>query len=267
MYKDHFSSAAQRLGLLRLARGKRLRKVTGVVFSTARREEWPIPSWVVDKGQVNLSLPIHKLNMVPGWIVWVLRNRPDAHVVHIVRHPGGYLNSLTKRLWSKLDMGKVEQDNRERLAQIAARDPIWSERFGDLAALSPVETELWYWRYASETIHQTGAENPRYQLVKYEELTRNPIEISRSVFQGCGVDWNGAIEQGVRQMSVESQAIAAAWRDRLNAEHVAMVERVLYDSPMRVWWRDLDEGGIMTSAGLLGGIRDAGPLMSQGVSS
>ena len=211
--------------------------------------------------------------MEPGWIVWVLRNRPEAHVVHIVRHPGGFLNSLMKRLWSQLDMETVVRDNRERLARIAAVDPIWASRFGDLDTLSPVEAELWYWRYSSETIHQAGEVNPRYQLVKYEELTNDPVEVSRSVYRGCGLDWDDTIERAIRQMSGESQAIARAWEQKLNSEQIAAVQGILPDSLMRDWWdetgripsrshgrrpsmragrRDLEPGGNLMKAALIG---------------
>jgi hypothetical protein len=236
VYKDHFSRAAQRMGLVRIARGKRLRRALGPVMPSLRREEWPVPSWVINKRRQVRSLPIHKINMVPGWIVWVLRNRPEAHVVHIVRHPGGYLNSLMNRWWSTADMGAVERENRELLDRVAACDPVWTDRFGDLGALSPVETELWYWRCCGETIHRAGEGNPRYQLVKYEELTQNPLETSRSIYRGCGLDWDDAVEQAIRHSSSESPAIASAWRDKLSAEQVKVVERILDDSLMRDWW-------------------------------
>src|SRR5262249_7473253 len=41
--KDHYSGAAQRMGLVRIARGKRLRRVLGSVLPSFRRQEWPIP--------------------------------------------------------------------------------------------------------------------------------------------------------------------------------------------------------------------------------
>ena len=162
-------------------------------------------------------------------------------------------------------MAKVERDNRERLAKIAACDPVWSERFGNLDALSTLEMELWYWRYAGETIHHAGAGNPRYQLVRYEELTRNPTEISRSVFQGCGLEWNAVIEQAIRELSVESEAIAAAWRTRLSADHVSAVERVLGESPMQDWWGDLEYRALATPAeSQHGGVPDVSSPAPQG---
>ena len=254
VYKDYFSQPLQRMGLVRMVRGLRFRRVLGLVMPSLLQTEWPIPSWLENKRQQHRSLPILKINMVPGWIVWVLRNRPEAHVLHIVRHPGGYLNSLINRWWSTADMGRVERENRERLAQVAAADPIWANWFGDLGALSPVETELWYWRYCSETIHQTGEGNPRYQLIKYEELACNPVETSRSIYRGCDLDWDDAVERDIRQSSRDSQAIVWTWRGKLSAEQIAMVEWVLHDSLMRDWWSGTDP-----AAGVLDGAHHAGP--------
>ena len=124
--------------------------------------------------------------------------------------------------------------------------------------------ELWYWRYASETIHDAGSGDPRYQLVRYEELTRNPIEISRSIFQCCGLEWNAAIEQSIRELSVKSEAIASAWRTRLNADQVAAVEEVLGESPMQDWWDDLEYRGVAPPAESHGGVHDVSSPASQG---
>jgi hypothetical protein len=188
--------------------------------------------------------------MVPGWIAWVLRNRPEAHVVHIVRHPGGYLNSLRKRMWSELDTAKVVQDNRDRLARVAASDPVWADQFGDLEALSAVEAELWYWRYAGETIHQAGEGNPRYHLVAYEELTRNPVGLSRALFRACGLDWDEAVEQAIERISEGSQAIAAAWREQLSGAEVRLIEQILRESPLRdLWYGNGDGDGDGDGAG------------------
>jgi len=252
VYKDHLSRPLHRLGLVRIVSGPRFRRVLGLVIPSLLQGERPIPSWLENKRQQDRSLPILKVSMV-GWIVWALRNRPEARVLHIVRHPGGYLNSLINRWWSTADMGRVERDNRDRLAQVAASDPVWGDRFGDLGALSAVEAELWYWRYCTETIYQAGEGNPRYQLIKYEELTRNPVETSRSIYRSCDLDWDDAVERAIRRSSTDSQAIASMWRDKLSAEQIAMVEWVLHDSLMRNWWSGTDP-----TAGGLDGAHHAG---------
>ena len=131
------------------------------VMPSVRREEWPVPFWVANRRLYESSLPVHKLVMVPASdFLGTTRPGRGSCRAHCAP-PGGFLNSLTKRLWSKLDMEKVvRHGNRDRLAGLAACHPIWTQRFGDIATLSAVESELWYWRYAVETIHEAGVGNP-----------------------------------------------------------------------------------------------------------
>src|SRR5947207_2507909 len=132
--KDHFSRLAQQVELVRLARGKRLRKVLGSVLRAPLPEEWPIPSWVGSRRRRDRLLPVLKFTIIPGWIVWALRNRPAAHVLHIVRHPGGFLNSYIKRWLSyQANREQVERMNRDMLVTVASHEPAWAERFADPA--------------------------------------------------------------------------------------------------------------------------------------
>jgi hypothetical protein len=184
-------------------------------------------------------VPVLKLTIVPGWIVWVLQNRPAAQVLHIVRDPGGFLNSYIKR-WLSLqaDLEEVTHVNRNILSQIAAHEPDWAERFGNIEGMSLLESELWYWVYCSETIHKAGEGNPRYQLILYGNLVRDPVETSRSLYQDCGLEWDDSIEQAIRRSSQRSGEIATAWQHALDAEQIALVERILEQSAMRTWWSE-----------------------------
>jgi hypothetical protein len=234
--KDQFSRLAKRIGLARLARSKRARRILNRARPSPLPEEWPIPSWIMDSRINGQSLPVLKILGRPGWITWMLRNRPEAHVVHIVRHAGGYLNSIATRVWSIAEPDRVAHSNRQRLVKIAAQDPTWGALFGDVSSISPVDAELWYWRYLNETIHRAGEGKPQYRLVVYEELVDDPVKVSRAIFRWCGLEWDAAIERRVQSMSVWSRSIAAAWRDRLDAAQVVLAERFVCESAMRGWW-------------------------------
>lgn len=235
--KGHLAPAAQRLGLLRAVTGPKYRKVLGVGLPALHRAEWPIPWFVASAERLGRALPILKVNQQPGWMVWVLRHRPSARVLHIVRHPGGFLNSYTNRWLAHEDPEQVVQTDRRRLAMIAEADPAWASRFGAIEALGPDEAELWFWRYAAETIHEAGQAHPdRYQLIIYEDLIRDPVGVARSIYEGCGLPWDDAIEAAIRQSGVESGTIAGAWRGRLDADQTALLGRILDDSPLRSCW-------------------------------
>jgi hypothetical protein len=182
------------------------------------------------------ALPVLKFTQVPGWACWVLENRPATAVLHIVRHPGGFLNSWRNRYLAQHERETVLHENRERLRQIAEADPAWGRRFCDIRTMSLDESELWFWRYAAEAIHEAGAESSHYRLINYERMTVDPIGTARDVFEFCGLPWESDTEHRVAGTAAESKSIAKAWRDRLSAEDVALIERILDDSPLNSWW-------------------------------
>jgi hypothetical protein len=234
--KAYFRPGVQALGLVRIVQSYRCRRVLGHLVPAWHTNEWPIPRWLASERDLARALHVFKINQKPGWITWVLKNRPEARVLHIVRHPGGFFNSYAKRWLALADAEQVLRDNRARLEMVAASDPAWAERFGDIASLSLVEAELWFWRYAAESIHAAGQNSSQYQLIVYEDLVRDPLGVARAAYDGCGLPWTATIEQTIQRMAQESEAIATAWRKKLKGEHREMVERILEDSPLREWW-------------------------------
>ena len=105
-----------------------------------------------------------------------------------------------------------------------------------------MESEIWYWTYCNELIHQAGAGNPRYHLIKYEELAHYPVETSRAIYRAIDLDWSDSIERYTRKSSTRSREIAAEWRRKLDPEQVAQIERVLDVSLMRDWWTGIGSG-------------------------
>jgi hypothetical protein len=234
--KQHFRGTAQALGMVRAARAKRLHAWLGRLSPSLGKEEWPIPSWLFSRGGAETLMPVLKLNLVPGWVVWALQNRPQARVLHIVRHPGGFLNSWRNRWLSRADPDQVMRDNHRLLKTVAKAAPEWAIRFGDIESLSVVESELWYWKYANETTYALGSCSPNYKLIIYGDMVADPVGVAREVYGHCGLPWDADIESSVRSDSRDSSRIAAAWRSSLTSEDVACVERALEGSPFRGWW-------------------------------
>ena len=234
--KDHLRGFAQQLGPVRVMQSARSRRALAPLFPRLRGQEWLIPGWIAPESSMSRALPVLKINQMPGWMAWVLAHRPEARVLHIVRHPGGFINSHLTRYVAKGDGEAIARENRKRLAMIAAKSPTWAGRFGDIEALSLIESELWFWRYSSEVTHEAGLGNPNYQRVIYEDLTQDPVGVAKSVFEGCGLPWDDEIERRVRQSSAESRSIATNWRTRSTAEQVEAIDSVLDGSFLREWW-------------------------------
>ncbi len=50
------------------------------------------------------------------------------------------------------------------------------------------------------------------------------------------MDWSEPIEQAVMAVCSRSKLIAASWREKLNADQIAVVERIRQGSLMGDWW-------------------------------
>ncbi|MFP4173752.1 MAG: sulfotransferase [Candidatus Hydrogenedentota bacterium] len=235
-HKHYVRPVAKTFGLDILMRKHRTRMAIANVIWPLRGEEWRLPGWLVDKSLLGETTPIFKLNNPPGWAVWALRNRPKSRVIHLVRHPGGFLNSWSNRYLSRHNESKVLGENRQRLRDVAAIDVDWGARFGDVDAMDVEAAEMWYWLYANESLYVEGRNRGRYLPLTFERLAAEPLATAQDAFEFCGLEWNNRIQDSVREMSEQSQQIAKAWRSQLTREQVTLVERILGDSPLADLW-------------------------------
>ncbi len=222
--KDYLHEAARQLGLYRLVYGPRLRRVLSAVVPSLRGEEWKIPSWLGGREQLERSIAILKLVAPPGWATFVLRRRPGVPVLHIVRHPGGFLKSWSSRYAANEDPAKHLRENHRRLHEIASVAPDWKKQFGRIEDMSLDESELWYWYYANEIVFRAGSESTDYHHVIYEDLVQNPVAVMKPLYEVCGLQWNSAIEESVAQTGLGSD-VAGAWREALSETQRALVDR------------------------------------------
>lgn len=234
--KGHVHNLSRRLGLPCVVERRKLRSLVGLVLPSLRSSEWLMPSWLGSRRALEQAVPVLKLVQVPGWAAWVLMNRPRARVFHIVRHPGGFLNSWRNRYLVSRDRDEVATVNRERLREVIEADPAWATRCGAIDRMSVEESELWYWAYACETIHESGAGSPMYELIIYEKLAADPVDVVKLVYGLCGLSWNDAIEVLTRKRTAGSKDIAHAWHHNLSAECRDSAARILQGSMMQDWW-------------------------------
>lgn len=224
------------LGLYRAIRGPKLRRYASAVIPSLGRGEWKVPWLVGSQARLQRAKSILKLVGPPGWTTFVLRRRPNIPVFHIIRHPGGFLNSWAQRYVRGRDVPDILEQNRRRLVSIVEADPQWSARFTDIDSMSLEETELWCWLYANETIYTAGTGKRSYHRVIYESLTANPVAIMRECYASFGIEWTERVEARVRRSGRQSQSIASAWRKGLRDDQIVTVERVLEQSEMKAWW-------------------------------
>jgi hypothetical protein len=168
-----------------------------------------------------------KLLGSPGWMRFVLQERPGIPVFHLIRHPGGFLNSWSRRYLASQDRNEVTRLNRQRLHEVARINPLWAERLEGIDVMSAEEAELWNWLYVNEAVYQAGRASGQYHRVVYEDLVRDTVSTVKFLYAACGLVWTEGIEQAIESSSSGSKFIAAAWRERLQPEQQELVERFL----------------------------------------
>ena len=236
MPKDHMWPLARTLGVYRMVRGPKYRAALSTVLRHLRGGEWPITRLVFNHRRFEHTLALLNRVTAPGVADYVLHHRPSVAVYHIMRHPGGFLNSWASRYLAKRDTEAVNRLNQARLHDVVREHPHWAERFGDIDAMGVHESELWYWCYACETIHAAGRDKAHYMPIVYEDLASNAAQVIERCYSFCGLPWTDAIRAQVERAAQTSETIAANWRSRLNDEHIALVERVLESSGLKSLW-------------------------------
>ena len=249
--KEWMQNARRRAGYFLLR--QRYRVVERLIRRRAPMDggELVFPRWMVDHAALARTFHVFKLNAAVGLGAFALHARPEARVLQIVRHPGGFAKSWLKR-WVRGEggMGRGQGTaqklvDEDRLRAVAQRDARWAQLFGDIERMSRPEGELWWWRYVNEALHEAGRGRTGYTLVLYEELAQAPERVAHFVYERCGLEWSPEIAARVRAISGEAEKIARAWKDELEPELVALVERVLDGSSMAGWW---NEGGSRAAA-------------------
>ena len=234
--KFYLYEPVRRFGGMRFASSLRLRRFLAQLLPRYRAEEWRIPWWLGSAERQRDALGVLKVNH-PGWVRWALSNRAEVPVLHIVRHPGGFLNSWINRYLKLNDREQVRRANADRLKRIAAADATWSNRFGDIDAMSVEESELWYWLISAETIYLSGREYEQFHQFIYEEVAREVVDNARRAYGACGLEWTDAVEKAVLRGAEDSKAIADKWRQRLTSTQMALVDRILGQTAIASWWR------------------------------
>jgi hypothetical protein len=200
------------------------------------RAERPLPRSLASKSGLAGAFHVIKVNAACGLGDWLLRNRPAAHLLHIVRHPGGYLASWRNRFLASRDEPTVHSRVRDRLEALIGVEPDLGAIIGDPATATLAEAELWFWRYCNEKLMKSGEGRKKYARVKFEDLALDPVEVGKRTFEHCGLDWSDGVELRVRSRAGFAAGRVDAWRSELSSEDLESVARVLDGSPLAPLW-------------------------------
>ncbi len=226
----------RRCGIYRIVRGPRWRRLLGCLLPSFRGAEWLPPRYLVNRYKFQQSLAIVKFVTPPGWASFLLSQRPDVHVIHVLRHPGGFLNSWASRYLTDRHEVDVLALNLERLHLIADCDQDWQLRFGTIDKMDVYESELWYWLYVNEEISRAGQNSICYARVVFEDLACNAVDTMQSLYQRLDIPFEESVKRAILASSGGSRSISSKWRERLLPVHQRLVDKVLKESSFQDCW-------------------------------
>jgi len=234
--KRYHHGLSRRLQLHRILQHNRLRRAVAILYPAVGGAEWLLPRWWGSRDLLRESLAVFKIGAICCYLPWILRWRPEARVVFVIRHPAGFLNSYSKRFLPTSDLEMVRRDNLNRLDAIGTATPEWRRRFGTISELTLEEAELWFWCYVNETALAAGQGAEAFLMLEDSDMALAPVENGKRIYQHCGVPWQAEIERYLASRAEHWADRTRSWREIISPEHVCMVERVLEGSPLRQLW-------------------------------
>ncbi|MBT9317470.1 sulfotransferase family protein [Leptothoe spongobia] len=246
MPKNYIYPFSKSLGLPNLPLKLRNNKFVHPLISKRRPAEWKMPWWIGDNQKLRETYAVFKIiNIDAINIIWLLENRPNVSVVHVVRHPGGRLNSWLTRFLSERDEDEIMKRNRSRLQKIKTMDKEWATTLSNIESMNIVETEVLLWRYFNEKLYQAGQGYKQYTCIVYEQVVQEPLSYAEKIYDFCNLPNDDRLKETIRQrlgqsvwgkLSGSSKSVAEAWKTKLSSENIEIVNRVLDESFMRSWW-------------------------------
>jgi len=205
------------------------------------------------------ALLVLKINQCPALACWLLRNfAGKAVLIHILRHPGGVLNSWQRRFLDGKNEIMVSVNDRNRLESILALDK------GVSAAVKAKITDFLnqnkndtfhsaalYWLYANERIYECGRKingsapgsrefDPRktdnYLFVNYESFCKDPENVSKKLYSRLDLAFDENVKVQISRKSKDSVDISDKWKKSMPRERRMMVEDLLEGTLFEKMW-------------------------------
>lgn len=170
---------------------------------------------------------------------------PNAYILHLIRHPCGYVASILRGIKLGLMGSNTFMASIARMPEAKKRGFTldYLERLGieeQLACLWLIQNE--------KTINDMEGEDS-YKIVVYEALCQNPVQITKELFKFSELDWNFQTENFLRSLEkahdgkkgyfqvIRNPAVAAfQWKNELDSSQISRIMEFVADSaPGRIF--------------------------------
>ena len=249
--KEYVHPFAVKTGLSQVLARPKLRRFVRAFVPVYRSGEWPLPRWMGSRQRLEAAYVLFKINGMRAWMVRrICEIRPDVPVLHIVRHPGGQLNSGMNRFFLKLNAATQAQERQLYQAvikEVVADMPELDGIVPELQRLDLAQTVAWFWRINNEAIYRIGQTARRYKIVVYEELAAEPRQHIRDIYTFLELPFGPDVEKRALASVGKSAShdwtgspapVIGAWKRQLSPAHKALVADVLNECPLANYWPD-----------------------------
>lgn len=170
--------------------GIRKRKLFSSIWPQLKGQQYQLPNFILDSTLLDQMLLVLKIIMKPGWIIHLLDKKPDIGVLHVVRHPCGYFNSMKSRYIDKIGEEKARTGVLQRLRNIAEEDPSWKKKFlqvGELDNMEMYELSVCWWWCFNETLYSYANNKKNYFFFLFEDLVNAPEASAQLIYEKVGI--------------------------------------------------------------------------------
>ena len=171
---------------------------------------------------------------------------PDANIIHLIRHPCGYVASRLRGIRLSLLGSNTFMATIARMPEAKKR----GLTLDYLDKLSLEEQLACQWMIQNErTIDEMQAVPGTYRLVVYEQLCLQPVQVTRELFRFASLEWNtqteeflqdcenaGDEQKGYFQVVRNPVSAAFRWKDELDRNQISRIMDFVADSvPGRIF--------------------------------
>jgi hypothetical protein len=191
----------------------------------------------------NANLVVWKSVEQTGNIGCFLRAVPEQKILHVVRHPCGFVDSVMRGQRKKLLHGGVPASQDLGIFDYVIRTKFAHQlglKLRDWEKLSGVERLAYMWLVVNEQAILDGEEMPNYKLVYFEEFCFNPVKMASEVYDFAGLSLGPQTE---RFISSSSGSTGSEQSDNAKSQQYYSVSRNSKSVP-RSWEQRLSKDSI-----------------------
>jgi hypothetical protein len=172
------------------------------------------------------------------------RLMPDWRIIHIARHPCGWIDSQ-KRGHRENRFSSDDRKDWWRFDLLQATSPARRRGLSEASfrTMSDLERDAWSWVLWNEIAAEATEGLTNVMTILYEDVCSSPVDQSRRIFSFAGLDWHPQSEAFVTRSvsthrenyySIYRDPLAAAnkWRRSISPEELRVVESIMRQSKL-----------------------------------